>query len=160
MGASGVPSHVSPEGLPRMVDVAAKPVTARQATARARLRIPPEALSVLQRDDWRVAKGAVLPTAVVAGVQAAKRTADLIPFCHPLAIEGCDISATPTADGLEILCTVRTTHKTGVEMEALTGAAVAALTVIDMCKSLTPAIEIVETRLLAKSGGRRPYTAP
>lgn len=159
MSRSDALTHVSHEGLPRMVDVTAKAVTVRQATARARLIIPAEALAVLQADDWRSAKGAVFPTAVVAGVQAVKRTAELIPFCHPLPIEGCEIVPTPTADGLEIVCTVRTTHKTGVEMESLTGAAIAALTVIDMCKALTPAIEIVETRLLAKSGGASPYTA-
>lgn len=152
-------THVSNEGRPRMVDVGDKAVTRRSATALARLRFPPEVLATLIENDWQAAKGAVFPTAIIAGTQAVKRTADLIPFCHPLPLEGIEIIPTPTETGLDITCTVRVTHKTGVEMEALTGASIAALTVIDMCKALSPAIEITSVKLLAKTGGKSDYQA-
>lgn len=152
-------THQSDDGNPRMVDVGDKVVTRRSATALARLRFPPEVLATLMKQDWQAAKGAVFPTAIIAGTQAVKRTADLIPFCHPLPLEGIEIVPTPTETGLDITCTVRVTHKTGVEMEALTGAGVAALTVIDMCKALSPAIEIQCVKLLAKTGGKTDYQA-
>lgn len=152
-------THVSDDGTPRMVNVGDKAVTRRGATALARLLFPPKVLTTLVKQDWQAAKGAVFPTAIIAGTQAVKRTSDLIPFCHPLPVEGIEIVPTPTDTGLDITCTVRVTHKTGVEMEALTGASVAALTVIDMCKALSPAIEIESVKLLAKTGGKADYQA-
>jgi cyclic pyranopterin phosphate synthase len=148
-------THVQPDGTPGMVDIAAKAVTVRRALAEAVLVFPPEAFRTLRERSWESAKGPVWHTAVIAGAQAVKKTSDLIPFCHPLPIEGCRFERVETGDGLVIRCEVTTTHKTGVEMEAMTGASVAALTVIDMCKALTPHIRIERIRLLEKSGGKR-----
>jgi cyclic pyranopterin phosphate synthase len=149
-------SHVSPEGRPRMVDVSDKAVVAREATAQCLVRFPAAVARQLRADALRSAKGAVLDTAIIAGTMAVKRTHELIPFCHPLPIDGCRIDGDwHDARSLRLECTVRTTHRTGVEMEALTGATVAALTVYDMCKALSHDIEIGPARLLAKSGGKR-----
>ncbi|HEX7113010.1 MAG TPA: cyclic pyranopterin monophosphate synthase MoaC [Mizugakiibacter sp.] len=149
-------THVTREGQPRMVDVGAKRVTARRAVAEARVRFPADVAATLRREGMRGKKGPVIDTAIVAGTMAAKRTHELIPFCHPLAIERCDISAAfDGADELVIRCEVAIAHKTGVEMEALTGASVAALTVYDMCKALSHEIVIAGVRLLEKSGGKR-----
>ena len=149
-------SHVGADGRPRMVDVGAKAATSRSATAQAIVRFPPAVARALRAQGMRAKKGPVVDTAIVAGTLAVKRTHELIPFCHPLAIERCDFTvefATPTE--LAIRCEVAVTHKTGVEMEALTGASVAALTVYDMCKALSHEIVIDHVRLLEKSGGKR-----
>jgi cyclic pyranopterin phosphate synthase len=139
-----------------MVDVGAKAVTARVAVAQARLRFPREVAAELLRTGMRGKKGPILDTAIIAGTMAAKRTHELIPFCHPLAIERCAIDAEWTSDrDLVIRCEVAISHKTGVEMEALTGASVAALTVYDMCKALSHEIVIAEVKLVDKSGGKR-----
>ena len=140
-----------------MVDVGAKDVTHRIASAEALIRLPRNVASALRRSGHRTKKGPVFDTAIVAGVMAAKRTHELIPFCHPLALERCTVEIEPARGGLRIVCTVAVHHRTGVEMEALTGAAAAALTVYDMCKALSHDIEIASVRLLAKSGGRRPF---
>ena len=149
-------THVDPAGRPAMVDVGDKAVTDRSATAECRVAFPPEVAAKLRADDLRVAKGAVVDTAIVAGTMAVKRTAELIPFCHPLPILGCRFEV-EWADQttLALRCSVRTEHRTGVEMEALTGATVAALTVYDMCKALSHEIVLREARLLAKRGGKR-----
>ena len=141
-----------------MVDVSAKNPTARTARAEAHLVFPPKALAKLRENEWQTSKGAVFHTAVIAGTQAVKRTSDLIPFCHPLPVEGCVIQTRDSPDGLLLSCEVSTTHKTGVEMEALTGVAVASLSVIDMCKALTPEIRIAGIELVEKTGGKRDYT--
>ena len=149
-------THVDADGRPGMVDVGAKRVSRRLAVAEARVRFPADVAATLQRDGLRSAKGPILDTAIIAGTMAVKRTHELIPFCHPLPIDGCRFEvAWYDARTLRIECTVRTTHRTGVEMEALTGASVAALTVYDMCKALSHEIVIAEVRLLAKRGGRR-----
>ena len=138
-----------------MVDVSAKPVTAREATAECRVRFPADVAKDLRASGLRSAKGGVVETAVIAGTMAVKRTHELIPFCHPLPIDGCRIAIEWRDDtSLSIACTVRTTHRTGVEMEALTGATVAALTVYDMCKALSHRIVIGPARLLGKRGGK------
>ena len=143
-----------------MVDVTAKHATLRVATAVARLRFPAGLLRGLQESGFETAKGPVLSTAIVAGTMAAKRTHELIPFCHPLGLERCDITIEADAGGgLEIRCTTAVHHRTGVEMEALTGVSVAALTVYDMCKALSHDIVIAEIRLLAKSGGKAEFRA-
>ncbi len=143
-----------------MVDVTAKHESLRSATASAMIRFPREAFDTLQASGFETAKGPVMHTAVIAGTLAAKRTHELIPFCHPLGLERCDISIAPAGgESLEVLCTAAVHHRTGVEMEALTGAAVAALTVYDMCKSLSHGIVIEAVRLLAKSGGKNDYDA-
>ncbi len=160
---SEIPSkltHVDDAGDPGMVDVHAKDVTHRRAVAEALVVFPAEALACLRDNDWQSAKGPVWHTAVIAGTQAVKRTADLIPFCHTLPLESCRFAHEETADGLRVSCTVATTYKTGVEMEALTGATMAALAVIDMCKALSPKISISHVRLLEKSGGKREVHSP
>jgi cyclic pyranopterin phosphate synthase len=149
-------SHVDPSGRPRMVDVGAKPATRRVATAEARVRFPARVAEALRAQDLRSAKGSIVDTAIIAGTMAVKNTSALIPFCHPLPIERCAFEIAFANGGeLVIRCTVAVVHKTGVEMEALTGASVAALTVYDMCKALSHEIVIGDVRLVEKSGGRR-----
>lgn len=139
-----------------MVGVSDKAITHRIAEAEALVALPAGVARALRASGHRSAKGPVYDTAIIAGVQAVKRTAEIIPFCHPLPIENCSIVITHlTANRLRVRCRVETHHKTGVEMEALTGAAVAALTIYDMCKALSHAIRIVDVRLTHKSGGRR-----
>lgn len=149
-------THVDAAGRPAMVDVSAKPATAREAVAECRVRFPAAVAKQLRAGGMASAKGPVLDTAIIAGTMAVKRTHELVPFCHPLPIDGCRFDLAWTGDAvLRIECTVRTTHRTGVEMEALTGATVAALTVYDMCKALSHAIVIGPAKLLAKRGGKR-----
>ncbi len=155
--ARGRLTHVDASRRPRMVDVGDKEVTHRVAVAEARIRMPRTVARALRASGHRTGKGPVFDTAIVAGVMAAKRTHELIPFCHPLGLEDCQIEITPVGAGIAVRCRVSVHHRTGVEMEALTGAAVAALTIYDMCKALSHDIEIAQLRLLAKSGGRRPF---
>ena len=153
-------SHVDAQGRPSMVDVSAKIATHRTAVAETRVQLPAVVAQALADAGFRTAKGPVFDTAIIAGVMAAKRTHELIPFCHPLGLERCDIAIGADGDdALLICCTAAVHHRTGVEMEALTGASVAALTVYDMCKALSHDIVIEETRLLAKSGGKSDYRA-
>lgn len=163
-------SHVSPDGkAPQMVNVGDKRVTRRSATAKTTIRLPPAVLEELRRLTGREnaagaqlvgPKGPIGTTAIIAGVLGAKQTSALIPFCHPLPIEDCQIKIDVAGcDCIEIECTVRVTHKTGVEMEALTGASVAALCVYDMCKALSHEIVIENTRLVKKTGGKSDYKA-
>jgi cyclic pyranopterin phosphate synthase len=149
-------THVDAAGRPAMVDVSAKPATAREAVAECRVRFPAAVASALRKSGMATAKGAVVDTAIIAGTMAVKRTHELIPFCHPLPIDGCRFDVSWVTDTtLRIECAVRTAHRTGVEMEALTGATVAALTVYDMAKALSHAIVLGPARLLAKRGGKR-----
>jgi cyclic pyranopterin phosphate synthase len=153
-------THLDARSQPTMVDVGAKPITHRIAEAEARIRLPAAVARALKRSGHRTKKGPVFDTAIVAGVMAAKRTSELIPFCHPLALEQCriEIGFAPGAAGAAVVvvhCRVEVRHKTGVEMEALTGASVAALTIYDMCKALSHDIRISSVRLLSKSGGKR-----
>jgi cyclic pyranopterin phosphate synthase len=154
-------THVDSGNRPTMVDVGDKAVTTRTATARTSVVFPPEVLTdQIAGTELTTNKGPVFETAIIAGVMAAKRTHDLIPFCHPIPLENCKITVDWGAENEVVIeCTVRATHKTGVEMEALTGATVAALTVYDMCKALSHAIRIAETKLVAKSGGKRDFSA-
>ncbi|POM71487.1 Molybdenum cofactor biosynthesis protein C [Phytophthora palmivora] len=141
-----------------MVDVGAKKVTRRSATARSTIRLPPAVLTELKRlgtDQLAGPKGPIASTAIIAGVLGAKQTSALIPFCHPLPLEDCQVRLEVVEpDTIEVECQVRVTHKTGVEMEALTGASVAALCVYDMCKALSHDIVIENTRLVEKTGGK------
>jgi cyclic pyranopterin monophosphate synthase len=152
-------SHLDAERHPTMVDVGGKTASKRTAVAESRVLLPPAVAAALRADGLRSAKGPVFDTAIVAGVMAAKRTHELVPFCHPLSIESCDIVIKLEDDTAVIRCTVGVHHKTGVEMEALTGASVAALTIYDMCKALSHDIVIAETRLLSKDGGKSAYVA-
>jgi len=155
-GKSSRLTHIDAAGRPTMVDVSDKQASAREATADCLVRFPAAVAAQLKKSGLSTAKGPVLDTAIIAGTMAVKRTHELIPFCHPLPIDGCrfDISwANETT--LKIECQVRTHHRTGVEMEALTGATIAALTVYDMCKALSHALVIGPAKLRAKSGGKR-----
>ena len=145
-------SHVGRDKRARMVDVGSKAVTEREARASARVRLSREALRLVRSD--RLKKGSVVEVARIAGIQAAKRTSDAIPLCHPLALSYVDVRIEPSGDGLEISTVVRTSGRTGVEMEALHAAAVAALTVYDMTKAVDKGIAIERLRLESKSGGR------
>ncbi len=147
-------THFDARGNAAMVDVTEKPVTDRTATARARIVMQPETLALILRGDAK--KGDVLGVARLAGIMAAKRTADLIPLCHPLPITSVAVELTPDAErnAVEIAATVRTTGRTGVEMEALTAASVAALTVYDMCKAVDRGMRIEAIRVVEKSGGK------
>lgn len=147
-------THLDERGSPRMVDVGGKAVTRRTARAQARVGFPPDAAQVFAANDYATAKGPVFHTAIVAGVLAAKRTHELIPFCHPLGLEDCNIAVNMSGDEAIVDCRVSLHGQTGVEMEALTGASVAALTIYDMCKSLSKGIVIRELRLLEKTGGK------
>lgn len=145
-------THVDSKGKARMVDVTSKKPTSREATAEAFVVMSEETLSAVRKNE--VEKGDVVGVARLAGIMAAKRTHELIPLCHPLALTSIDVEVEVESKGLRVRSTVRTTDRTGVEMEALTAASIAALTIYDMCKALDRSIAIERVRLLAKSGGR------
>jgi len=147
-------THIDDSGAARMVDVGAKDVTTRMAIARGEVRMKPETLALIQQG--KIMKGDVLTVAKVAGVMGAKRTSELVPLCHPLPLDQVlvELEPKPELPGVEITATVRTTAKTGVEMEALTAVAVAALTVYDMAKSAEKTMVIDRIRLVEKHGGR------
>ena len=151
-------SHVDDAGRARMVDVGGKPVTQRRAVARAEVRMSPETAAAVARG--KAPKGDVLGTARIAGIQAAKRTAELVPLCHPLPLSFADVRAELVEDAVVLTAEARTSAQTGVEMEAMTAAAVAALTVYDMVKGLERGVTIAEVVLLEKSGGRRDWSHP
>ena len=147
-------SHLDAERRPTMVDVGDKTAGKRTAVAEARVLFPSNVATALRESGLRSAKGPIFDTAIVAGVMGAKRTHELIPFCHPLGLENCRIAIELAGDAAVIRCTVSVHHKTGVEMEALTAAAVAALTVYDMVKAVEKGVTIAEVGLLEKSGGK------
>ena len=151
---TGELTHFDAQGRARMVDVSDKDATARVAVARGTVTMAPETLRRISGGE--IAKGDVLAVARLAGIMAAKRTHELIPLCHPLALTAVelDLSADPARDAVDIEARVRTTGKTGVEMEALTAVSVAALTVYDMCKAIDRAMRIGDIRLVHKSGGK------
>ena len=146
-------THIDDNGAARMVDVGEKEVTRRSASAQAVVSMQPETLSLILSGG--MPKGDVFACARIAGIMAAKRTWELIPMCHPLPIEGIEIEITPISDtDVRIVSTLRCTHKTGIEMEALTAASVAALTLYDMCKAVDRGMVIRGVMLLRKSGGK------
>lgn len=148
-------THIDPAGRPAMVDVTDKAITARQATAVTNVVFPKAVAKQLIKSDMATKKGAIIDTAIIAGTMAVKRTDELIPFCHALPIDGIKITIDwHDSERLRISCTVKTQHRTGVEMEALMGASIAALTIYDMCKALSHDIEIGPTRLIEKLGGK------
>ncbi len=155
-------SHLDAKGQPAMVNVGEKPVTHRTAHAVAIVSLPPELAALLKDGEIHTKKGPIFHTAVLAGVMGAKRTSDLIPLCHPLALDDCKIEIRPDPSHREIAihCRVQTHAKTGVEMEALTGATVAALTLYDMGKAVSHGIVIREVGLVEKTGGKSDYRAP
>ncbi len=151
-------THLDEKGQVTMVNVSEKKVTHRTATARSIVVLPEAVLEKIKDGDLQTKKGSVFQTAIIAGIMAAKKTGDLIPLCHPLGLENCHIVLNfNTLQELEIDCTASITAKTGVEMEALVGASIAALTVYDMCKAMSHDIVIKETKLMAKTGGKRDF---
>ncbi len=151
-------THLDAKGNPSMVDVGEKKVTRRVAKARSIVVLDETILAQLQDGDIQTKKGSVFQTAIIAGVMGAKKTSELIPLCHPLGLDNCQIEiGINEKREVEIICTASLTAKTGVEMEALTGASVAALTIYDMCKAFSHNIIIKETRLIEKTGGKRDF---
>jgi cyclic pyranopterin phosphate synthase len=148
-------THIDQNNLPTMVDVSQKLTTIRMAEAQAEVVLPPEILSYLQGEELILKKGPVFQTAIIAGTMATKRTHELIPFCHQIPIESAKFQITLKDLVVTITCQVKTSFKTGVEMEALHGAMTAALTVYDMCKAVSHNISIRETKLVSKTGGKK-----
>jgi len=150
-------THIDASGNPQMVDVSGKKITKRVAKARAIVHLGKDILSKMNGDELITKKGPVFQTAIIAGVMGAKRTAELIPFCHPIGMEDCQIKISVKGGRVIIDSTAVITSKTGVEMEALTAASIAALTVYDMCKALSHDIVIEEVKLMEKTGGKKDF---
>ena len=150
-------SHLNADNNPAMVDVGAKTVTRRTARAQSIVSLGPDIMQHLTSADIATKKGPVFQTAIIAGTMAAKRTDDLIPLCHSLGLDNCQIIITTKGTDAVIDCLVSTEGKTGVEMEALVGASIAALTIYDMCKAFSHDIIIRETKLMEKTGGKRDF---
>jgi cyclic pyranopterin phosphate synthase len=150
-------THLNKDGQPVMVDVSDKKITHRSATATCSIIMPAKVMKTLQKDEFKTKKGSVFQTAMIAGVMAAKKTGELIPLCHPLGLENCEIDIEVSGQEIIVYCTANIEAKTGVEMEALTGVTIAALTIYDMCKALSHDIVIREIQLIAKSGGRNDF---
>ena len=151
-------THLDEHGRPSMVNVADKQVTLRTATARSIVSLPAVVMEQFANGDIQSKKGSVFQTAIIAGIMAAKKTGELIPLCHPLGLDNCNIQI-HVNDAHEVIidCTASLTAKTGVEMEALVGASIAALTIYDMCKAMSHDIVIKETKLMEKTGGKRDF---
>ncbi len=148
-------THLDDKNQPKMVNVGDKNITNRKAIAQADMFLGEEIISLFNKDELTTKKGPVFQTAIIAGIQAVKKTSELIPMCHPLIINGIDIDINITdSENIKILCSVEIDGKTGVEMEALTGASIAALTVYDMCKAISQKMVIKNTRLIKKTGGK------
>ena len=151
-------SHLNKKLEPTIVNVIGKPVTQRKAIAKATVELPENVLDKLKEGDFKTPKGSVFQTAIIAGIMAAKKTGELIPLCHPIGLENCEVSIELSNNNeIEIYCTAEVEAKTGIEMEALTGASVAALTIYDMCKALSHDISIKEIKLMEKSGGKNDF---
>lgn len=150
-------SHIDADNRPTMVDVSEKTATDRTAVARTRVHLPEEIAAHISGDEIATKKGPVFATAIIAGVMGAKKTHELIPFCHPLGLENCKVTIELQGSDVVIECCCKVHHKTGVEMEALTGASVAALTVYDMLKAMSHDIVISETQLVSKTGGKQDF---
>jgi len=150
-------NHIDNKNRPTMVDISGKLVSEREAHAQSIVVLPDNVLAQISGDEITTKKGPVFSTAIIAGVMAAKKTHELIPFCHPLGLDSCKIMIEVEGKNAIIICRCKITHKTGVEMEALTGASVAALTMYDMLKALSHDIVIRETKLISKVGGKRDF---
>ncbi len=153
-------SHLDEQHQPAMVDISDKNSTIRVAIAESRVWLPEIIRREFSGGDINTKKGAVFQTAIIAGIMAAKKTPELIPLCHTLLLDNCNIEIQLVNEEAVVRCTVKTTGKTGVEMEALTGASIAALTVYDMCKAFTHEMIIRDTRLISKTGGKRDVLVP
>ncbi|HEY3402876.1 MAG TPA: cyclic pyranopterin monophosphate synthase MoaC [Ohtaekwangia sp.] len=150
-------THIDQSGNPKMVDVSEKKITRRTAKAQAVIRVGKEIISQISNNELITKKGPVFQTAIIAGVMGAKQTSALIPFCHPLGLEDCQVKISVVRDKIVINTETVLTAKTGVEMEALTAASIAALTIYDMCKALSHDMVIEEIKLLEKTGGKKDF---
>lgn len=150
-------SHINEAGQADMVDVSNKTISSRTAVAKGTVEFPEEAFSILSEQDFLGKKGSVVQTAVLAGIQGAKKTSELIPLCHQINLTKINLDIRPANNTLEISCTVKCDGKTGVEMEALTGVSIAALTIYDMCKALSHDIRISSIELEQKTGGKNDF---
>jgi len=151
-------SHLDEKGIPRMVDVGTKKESQRTAIAESTVVLGEEIVSLFKEDELHTKKGPVFQTAIIAGIMASKKTADLIPMCHPLSLDHCSVKIDVIdTEKVKIRAEVKTNGKTGVEMEALTACSVAALTVYDMCKSISKGIIIEGTKLVSKTGGKSDF---
>ena len=158
MNFKGKPTHISSQGCVQMVDVSEKKPTHRKASAESMIVFPEHIFRDLDQLGFMVKKGSVIQTAILAGIQAAKKTSELIPLCHILPLDGINIDIEPSGNHcLKVICTVCVFAKTGVEMEALTGATVASLTIYDMCKAMGSGIRIQNIELIEKKGGKTDY---
>lgn len=153
-------THLNEKGSPEMVDVSHKKETLRVAKARTVVVLPQAVMNRFESNDIHTPKGSVFQTAIIAGVMGAKRTSELIPLCHPIGMDDCKISINVVGENeVEIISEAKVFARTGVEMEAMCGASIAALTIYDMCKSFSHEIEIKETRLIEKTGGKSDFKA-
>jgi len=150
-------SHIDKAGNASMVDVSQKSISERSATASGKVYFPSDVFEQLSADDFLGKKGSIIQTAVVAGIQAVKKTSELIPLCHQINLSKIKIDITPIDNALQIICKVKCNERTGVEMEALTGVSVSALTIYDMCKALSHDIKISEIQLEHKTGGKNDF---
>ena len=154
-------THINKKGNPKMVNVSYKNITKRTAIAKAIMFLGKEIIAKFEKDDLQTKKGPVFQTAIIAGIQGVKKTSELIPMCHPLLINGIDIDISILdEENIEIVCKVTIEGKTGVEMEALTGANITCLTIYDMCKSINQKMIIKEVKLLEKTGGKSDIKSP
>lgn len=151
-------THINSSGNPHMVDIGSKRESKRSAVAESRVKLTKELLEFFEGDDISTKKGPVFTTAIIAGVMGAKKTHELIPMCHPIALENCSITIKLNDSGEAVIrCKAEITAKTGVEMEALTGVTIAALTIYDMCKSVSKGLIIRESKLISKNGGKSDF---
>ncbi|TVZ27138.1 cyclic pyranopterin monophosphate synthase subunit MoaC [Gillisia sp. Hel_I_86] len=151
-------SHIDESGNAAMVDVSAKEATTRIAIASGKISFPPKVFETLKSQDFLNKKGSITQTAIIAGIQAVKQTANLIPLCHQLPLSKINIEVTPVVNALNIVCEVKCNERTGVEMEALTGVSICALTIYDMCKALSQDLKISDIQLEKKEGGKSNFT--
>ena len=150
-------THIDSKGNPSMVDVSVKNITQRKAVAQSIVELGSEIMAELKNGEIYTKKGPVFHTAIIAGTMGAKKTAELIPFCHPVGMDDCKVEITTEGTQAVIICTVKVEAKTGIEMEAITGASIAAITIYDMCKAMSHHIEIISTRLMEKTGGKKDF---
>ena len=150
-------THVDSKGNPAMVDVSGKQITVRVAVAQSIVELGAEIMAELQGGEIYSKKGPVFHSAIIAGTMGAKKTSELIPFCHPVGMEDCKIEISTKGTQAIIVCTAKVEAKTGIEMEAITGASIAAITIYDMCKAMSHEIEIISTRLLEQTGGKKDF---
>ena len=153
-------THIDSKGNPAMVDVSEKKVTARKAVAQSVVELGEEIMAQLRDGDIHTKKGPVFHTAIIAGTMGAKKTSELVPFCHPVGMDDCKIEIETKGTRAIVTCTAKVEAKTGIEMEAITGASIAAITIYDMCKAMSHDIVILSTRLLEKTGGKKDFKRP